>query len=286
MRTVRYLFGNLIPGFVLMSLGIYLLVENYYNMNSPINLNYYPMKASTYILLCIAGFLAMSTAFIACGGAERRTVTDYVVLIDETDSTFSVPNTDELLSDLRLDTNMWNGVNFTLARIADVSYTPHSSFSLSKGGSRLASNQYGRKREVDAFKAKVTTLLDSVRRDKPGKPNSSIWIPLVNELTRLANSKADHRVLIVSSDLMEHTRTVSFYDKHTFVLLRSDPTKIEERLFAESELPNLDGIEVHFVHEPKNAQEDAVFLVVSDFYKKLLEGKGATVTISANLTNP
>lgn len=286
MKTVRYIHRNLILGLVLMGLAICHLINLYYALNAPNNPFYLPMKQTTFISLCIAGCLAIAITFIACGGTDRRTVTEYSILIDETDSTFAIPTADELYSDLGLDTNIWNGVNFTLARIEDVSYTPRSSFSLSKGGSRLASNEYVRKGEVDGFRTRITELLDSVRKDTSGRPNSSIGFQLANELTRLANNAADRKVLVVYSDLMEHRTGLSFYDKQTFALLRSDPEKVEEQLFAGAKLPNLNGIEVRLIYEPKNTHDDAVFHVVSEFYKALLESKGATVVISANLSHP
>jgi hypothetical protein len=40
---------------------------------------------------------------------------------------------------------------------------------------------------------------------------------------------------------------------------------------------------VYFIYEPANVIQDAEFKVVSEFYRKFLESKGAQVTITANL---
>ena len=54
---------------------------------------------------------------------------------------------------------------------------------------------------------------------------------------------------------------------------------------AQSKLPTLAGITVYLIYQPKDANDDAVYHVVSNFYKQLLESKGATVRIEANLLN-
>lgn len=283
MKTVRYIFSNLIPGLAMLGMSIYFINGvGHYFINSPLNIMH--MKTNTLILIWITAGVIMLTLF-GCAMSQHRPITEYVTLIDETDSTFVVPDSAEIISDLGLDTDIWAGVNFSLARIKDVSYTPHLSVTLAQGGNRLASSQFTRIRDVSAFEGKIAAALDTVRREKSGKPNSSIFLPLANELTRLANSGADRKVLNVFSDLMENTQSISFYHKHTFALFRSDPQRIQNALFAQAKLPDLTGIEVRFVYEPKNAKDDAVFQVVSGFYKKLLEDKGATVSISANLSH-
>lgn len=283
MKTARYIFGNLIPGLAMFGMSIYFINGvGHYFINSLLNIMH--MKPNTLIWIWITVGVIMLTIF-GCAISQHRPTTEYATLIDETDSTFVVPDSAEVIADLGLDTNMWAGVNFSLARIKDVSYTPHASITLAQGGNRLASSQFTRMREVNLFEKKLAATLDSVRREKPGKPNSSVFLPMANELTRLANSRADRKVLNVFSDLMENTQSVSFYHKQTFALFRSDPQKIQDMLFAEAVLPDLTGIEVRLVYEPKNANGDAVFQIVSGFYKKLLEDKGATVTISANLSD-
>lgn len=282
MNASRYVFRNLIPGIAAVAVSLYCLIDLYYHVTSLTNPIH--MKPSTYIAICVVAAVVM-LSIVACSVSEYRPTTEYAVLIDQTDSTFTVPDTADVYSHLGLDTNIWAGVNFTLARIKDVSYVPHASIVLAKGGNRLSSNQYARKRQAAAFKAKLADLFDSVRREAPGKPNSSIYLPVVHELTRLANSNAERKVLVVYSDLLENTPSVSFYDAQTFALLQSDPGKVQERLFAHAQLPDLTGIHVHLIYEPKDAGDDAVFQVVSGFYKKLLEEKGAIVSISANLTN-
>ena len=223
--------------------------------------------------------------FFACATSDTRKSTDYSVIRDLTDSVKVMPDEDALISDLGIDTNIWNGINFSFFNVSDVSYTPHWRISLSKGGDRLASSEYVRKREVTAFKGKLTALLDSARSDTVGRDHSSIYLPIAEELARLSNSNADRKVLVIYSDLMENTPDLSFYNPRTFAQLNSDPDIIVDKLTAKAKLPDLTGIAIHLVYEPKDAQDDIRFRQVSGFFRQLFEGQGATVSISANLTN-
>ncbi len=282
MKALRYILLDLIPGLAMIAVCLYTLVDIDYHeitQTNPLLL----MKPSTLFAYC-ALFLLIAIVLVGCAATQYRPTTEYAVLIDETDSSFAVPDISQVIIDLGLDTDMWAGINFSLARITDVSYVPYSSIVLGKGGNRLASNQYARKREVIAFKTRLSELLDSVKNDTPGKPNSSVYLPLVNELTRLANSNAERKVFSVFSDLMENRPSLSFYNPQTFALLHSNPAVIEAKLFSHAKLPDLTGIEVRLIYQAQDAKDDAVFQIVSDFYKKLLESKGAKVTISANLT--
>jgi hypothetical protein len=241
------------------------------------------MKPTTFF----TSFVLIVTVIVlgACANMNRRTSTEYSVLRDLTDSTKAMPDEDVLLTDLGIDTNIWNGINFNFFNISDVSYTPHWRISLGTGGDRLASSEFTRKREIVAFKAKLTALLDSARSDTTGREHSSIYLPMAEELTRLANSNADRRVLIVYSDLMENTSGLSFYNYKTFAQIDSGPDKIKSKFLAKAKLPDLTGVEIRFIYEPKNAKADNDFRRVSNFFRRMFEEQGAKVSISANLIN-
>ena len=241
------------------------------------------MKPTTFFTSFVLLIVTM-IVLGACTNVNRRTLTEYSVLRDLTDSTKAIPDEDALLKDIGIDTNIWNGVNFNFFNIADVSYTPHRRISLEKGGDRLASSEFTRKREITAFKAKLTTLLDSARSDTTGRNHSSIYLPIAEELKRLANSNAERKVLVVYSDLMENTPGLSFYNPLTFAEISSDPDKIKAMFFTKAILPDLTGVEIHLVYEPKNAKDDANFRRVSDFFRQVFLAQGAKVSISATLT--
>jgi hypothetical protein len=106
---------------------------------------------------------------------------------------------------------------------------------------------------------------------------------MASELNRLAHSVANRKVLIIWSDLMENSATISYYHQKDLTRLIKDPESLTEQLEKIQALDDLNGIEVYFICQPQDAKSDAVFGLVSNFYKNLLESKNAKVTITANL---
>lgn len=268
---------------ILIGPAIYGILDIVYHCISLTPHLFIAMKPSAFYTTLYAT-LTVFLLVIACHRAVDHPMTDYTLIIDETDSTFAVPETEALAADLGIDTNIWGGVTFNFTRIIDVSYVPHTTIALSKGPSRLAGNKYTRQKEVDAFREKFSGLLESAQHDATGKPRSSIYLPLVDELTKLSNSFAYHRILTIYSDMRENTKVVSFYDPQTARELVTDPDKIKAKLLEEAPLPDLRGIEIQIIHAPQNEKDDTAFRASSGFFKALFEEHGATVTVSANLS--
>lgn len=205
------------------------------------------------------------------------------VLQDLTEVQIAQPSADEIIALFDLDSNKWNAAVFRFALLTDVSYNRQTTISLADGGSRLLSSSFTRDKDVQRFIDSIRTFFQSIEEDTAGRPHSSIYLPLVSELTRLATSPATSKILLVYSDLMENEMSLSFYDKKIQSLMRTDSAQIIAMLEAKATLPDLTGIEVHLIFQPKDAAQDELFQLVSVFYASLLESHGATVKIAANV---
>jgi Uma2 family endonuclease len=75
------------------------------------------------------------------------------------------------------------------------------------------------------------------------------------------------------------------YSKQELELLNTNLDSLKGIFEKRKALSSLQGIEVYFIYQPNNAVEDKDYRLVSDFYRSLLESKGAIVHISANLIN-
>jgi hypothetical protein len=82
---------------------------------------------------------------------------------------------------------------------------------------------------------------------------------------------------------MENTSEMSFYDRQKQELLKTNPDAISKYFEAQLPLQNLQGIKIYIVFQPNGIEEDERFKIVSGFYKKLFEAKGAVVEITANI---
>ena len=222
--------------------------------------------------------------FILANSHHLLTTTEVSVLHDLTDKHLSQPDANELYALFHLSGNdKWNGAMFRFSNVTDVSFNRTDEISLN-AANQLFSNEFTREKQIENFKDSLAKIVADAGSDATGKENSSIYLPIANELIYLSRSTAKKRSLIIYSDLMENNLDFSFYHPDQLQLLELHPETISEKFEKQKALPSLKGIEVYFVYQPADPDADREFRIVSEFYKKLLEKKGANVFISANLT--
>lgn len=142
-----------------------------------------------------------------------------------------------------------------------------------------------RRKKVSEYYESISANFNQQRSDSIGRKQSSVYRPIAEALIELSQSKSEKKVLIIYSDLMENAPDFSFNDEKLFIQLSANPDSIMNALSKRNELPALDGIEIKIVYQPLNPSKDAEFLIVSGFYRMMLESKGARVNISATLAN-
>ena len=245
------------------------------------------LKILHAVLFALLGILITGAIllFASCETA-KHTSSDTSVFIDVTEPLLAWPQSDEILALSGVQSDQMNGAELHISLMSDVSFNKENVFSLPKGGNDLTTNQFTRKREVEQYEKSIANFFDSLSVDTAiGRQKSSLYLPMVRELDRLSKSKAEKRMLIVYSDLMENDNDFSFYHPQTFALLRTNPDNIKSVLLAKMPLADYSGIVVYFIYQPKNAQDDDAFRLVYGFYKTLFEQHGANLIIGANLTH-
>jgi hypothetical protein len=239
----------------------------------------------TTIVIISLFLLGGTGAIIASHPFRTPPTTDVLVLRDITDPMSQQPDTVGILSLYNLTgSNEWNGAQFHFSDLSDVSYTKEVDLSLPPANEWL-SNEIDRGKEVAQFQNSVSQTLIIAEKEPTGKQQSSLYLPISNELISLNQSSAARRVIVICSDLMENTATISFYNAGTFQKLKDDPAAIAQVLEQIQPLPSLNGIEIHLIYAPQTPEQDEAYQVVASFYRNLFEQQGATVTIGANLSN-
>lgn len=232
-------------------------------------------------ILKTLGILLLITLLVGCV-SEKNTTTELVIARDVTDSIIAQPKTEEIFNLFGLTENPLNGAIFKFQNLSDVSYNQRSQVKIEPQNKWL-SNEMERQGEIKKFKIAIESKLEQSPSNTIEKENSSIYLPIARELNQLSQSKSDRRILVVYSDLMENTPEFSFYRKGDFELVNNQPDSLQKRFENELLISPLGGIEIYFIYQPKDIKSDQRFQIISEFYKKLLESKGAKVTISANL---
>jgi hypothetical protein len=234
------------------------------------------MKTTILILL-----FSIAIVITACTTSQTST-TEVAVFRDITDQFTLHPKADDILGLYDFDKSKWNGGIFHFSDITQVSLNISEETKLQSENQWL-SNEFQREERIKLFQKSITDILTNAEQTPVGKNNSSVYFPIATELNRLAQSKSEKKYLLIYSDLMENTADVSFYNKNTIEQIKTDPEAVRKQFEQLQALLNLNGIRIYFIYQPIDTESDKAFTIVSGFYKKLLEDKGATVTISANI---
>jgi len=236
------------------------------------------MFIATIIIIICAGFIYGRLIEYKDGFTVENSV-----LRDETDKQLAEVSADAIYKQFGLfDRNAkWNGAEFRYSTISDVSFNKVTVASIPSKDPWI-DNVINRDIQLETFRNEVFKPFVSVF-DTGSKSHSSVYLPIARELKRLSESKSQVRRLFVYSDLMENRPDLSFYTESEFKMLSEHPEYVLKKFEEWLPLPNLEGIEVHFIYQPKDTDADLSFQVVSEFYGQMLEAKGAKVVIQANL---
>jgi hypothetical protein len=137
--------------------------------------------------------------------------------------------------------------------------------------------------QIQAFERKLDTAIQNTRDTAIKVTNHSIiYKPVAESLEKLKQVSTTKKVLIIASNLYENS-SLSYYSTHTLACMKKDPKKIYQLLEEEAQLPDLTGIQIIFLNKPKSYKDNNNYSIVSGFYKKWFEAKGASVSIQSTL---
>ncbi len=238
------------------------------------------MKRTQFFTVALALNILMSSS---CSDHQPH-ATEFSLIVDVTTSNslgIHELNAQTLIPLMGLEEDEDQGVVYRQSIITGSWLNVNQELHLPPVESVLLSNKFIRKDSIRAFKNQIALGLNRIASDTLGRNFSSVYVPIARELVRLSKSTADKRILAIQSDLQEH-EFISFYDEKTANLLVSSPDRIAEIFQQEVPLPeSLSGITVYLVHQP--LERDILFKHLSRLYKHMLESRGATVYVQANL---
>ena len=236
------------------------------------------MKTILIIILIISTTMGATLFF-----HKPPKTTEISVLRDVTDKHLAQPNADEIIKLFDLTgLHKWNGAIFRFSNVSDITYSPVSETKV-EPNYEWSSNEIERVKEIQTFNETISEIIGQSKNDSIGRDHSSVFLPIFHALQRLSESKSYRRVLIVYSDLLENNMDVSLYEGGMVNVAQLNKDSLGLIIQNEPLLPNLTGIEVYLIYQAADAEKDKEYRIISDFYKSLLENKGAKVVISGNL---
>lgn len=140
--------------------------------------------------------------------------------------------------------------------------------------------RYVREADIRQFGQQVDSVLTRLAYASHGKEASNLFTPLVRELKRLETSQANTKILVIYSDL--------FHNDHEYSVYRRVPNvSVFEQELTEfmtqkiNPLGDLHGIDVYVIYQP-TLKTDQKFTLVSRVFTKILQEKGARVSVGSN----
>lgn len=231
---------------------------------------------SILLLTCISTFV--------CIWYYRTSSSEAYVLVDLTDKKVQQVDAAAILDKVLQDNRMYGSVEMHTGYITDLDYNSGESLVLPAVFPLLLTNT-DRQEEVTHFSETFHKSLANLYAKGGGRPQSSIYMPLVRYANMLAQSKASHKHLFVYSDLLENIDTFSIYrTQDSFDIIRT-PDAILDRLESQAVPSDLTGVSIYFLYIPKDRKDEQRHLQMAALLQKIFKKCHATVCIGTNLSN-
>lgn len=235
------------------------------------------MKIDKYIYTLL---IISAVYFLSCN--PKPISQDISIVLDLTSANFSHILLNDFIKKSIISKNVNNSEAVRLQGITEFGFNEVKSFMIDSVSSNLLSNDYERKHEIKKYNSNIDSVLLELGKSKKERAGSVIFKILSEELNILSKSKADKRILVINTDLMEKS-FIDFYDQDIFNEIVNQPKHIQNLLIEKYPLNKLSGIEIYILYKPIDKIDSERFEIVSDFYKIFLESYGAHVSIGSNL---
>lgn len=141
---------------------------------------------------------------------------------------------------------------------------------LKKGKSEFEANKFLRQKEVDKFKTQLLNSLTEINEKYTGTAlnNSHLIAPICRGIKKLNKSKANRKVVLIYSDMLENSEIANF---HTKKGLRTDWT---HQIDAACDPEDVSDLAIYVVY-PVDKKNDAKITHAANFWTNYFASKGA-----------
>lgn len=236
------------------------------------------------IFYTVVGTLLMTIGAIGLYITLRPSHTITSIIVDKTDTSAAQIVTDQIMADKEFAQSNWNGITIRILPITAYDINPVVTITL-RPAFALLSSPTTRELEVKQFTERVRKAIDSVSRVKASHPQSIIYSQVAHELEFLrVQYDASSKRLLVFSDLNENSSIFSVYDAQAYQRLIQNQELVKQQFIAAEKPSDLHGISLEYIHQVDSPKENDRFLRMANLHKSIFAHAGATVSISASLT--
>jgi len=236
------------------------------------------------IILMAIGIIVVGIVTMAPTRKEKteKYASDILFFHDRTIENENLFSVEDVIVIAASNKDKWPGRRFRYVPLTDMSISKVREFVL-KPANQLLSNEIDRKKALEDFGYEIVEVISNAKSDTSGRDHSELYLPIARELERFVSGNNKGKDVYLASDLFQNSTWFSVYIEKDFKVLKDYPERIRNLFEEQAILPNLTGIRINIIYQPKSVEDDEMFKVVSGFWKALFESKSARVTISASL---
>jgi hypothetical protein len=226
-------------------------------------------------------YIPLFIALLPCTGCATTKEpfdTDIAIVVDKTDRMTTYPTADEIISQLGLKDDPWQGVRITATYISDRDINDLTVLTL-EAENEWSGNVIVRKAKIQRFVKQVQRCLTAMQYNGTC-PYSIIYRTVARQANRLSTSKAKRKLLLVYSDLYENDVDLNFYDPKVIHRLKTTPQSIITQLEANAPLKPLKGLQLWLIYNPTSFKQNNDYMVIAGFYEHLFMAHGAVTHIA------
>lgn len=226
--------------------------------------------------------MVLGLTMLACTNTDSSSKT-ISILEDVTETDFKLqPTSEAIVNLLNLEDDIWQGIAFRYGSISSLIHNRRYESEL-KESNALLGNEIQREAEVEVFKTELDSLLNSTPPEKEYK-YSSIWIPLVKEITHLQNKRGG--TIYLFSDLQENNQEwFSVHRPNDVKKLKQSPLAVKDLFIshAASVKTNSSNVTVVVVYQPKSIEEDRNYLLMQELYQAVFKELDIDISFTSHI---
>jgi hypothetical protein len=214
---------------------------------------------------------------LSCSKAEDHSLA-LTVLADRTETdAITPPDIFTIRSVCNISKYPERSIDFRFLNIGNTDFNPVYHAELATAD--ILGNKLERKSAVTTFFNVIDTLLVKENEYKYEYQTSSILTPLTEQLIRLQQTDASEKVVLLYSDVFEHSSLISAYSKYDTKRIRKSPTLVANELRDKLQLTDFSGITLVIVHHPKTVADNYRFKLFVQLYRELFSNTNLNIRI-------
>jgi hypothetical protein len=222
---------------------------------------------------------ALVVLFASCEEKSVAPTHDSFILVDNTDSTGSRENllSKEGVMTLFTDPNGQQAFGkITFSQVNDLSLNGEKVIEFKPFPD--GSTELLKKRFTDKFKENLDGVYHHFLGSSGSTDASAVYRMLCNAMEKLSQSDADHKTIVILSDMVENSECGNFYR-----MPNGATDDALAKLQACRPFPTATGIDVIVLYQPKSQKSDALFRKAMAVWGQLFASHDIKYTVKANM---